>query len=235
MRQEERYKRNTLGSDILHPNSKTAARGKCHCSALLPIWTKLTSQMSIMGWTVTASEKIVNKKCQQRRSSRSSESWCLLQWSGLWWHKEPSLEKSQGLDRRRKAIGPFGSCKLWKGRGGTMEANYQKLLWPKVISGLNLPLLVLTAALFKEAGGHGRLRHPAGRSTMWRWETLTESLQHSTFRFILQSYFCYDLLFQGTALQPPRMWTTMSSTVEGLESSKTTMVSLVKIKKKIKK
>ena len=155
---------------------------------LLPIWTKLTSQMSIMGWTVTASEKIVNKKCQQRRSSRSSESWCLLQWSGLWWHKEPSLEKSQGLDRRRKAIGPFGSCRLWKGRGGAMEANYQKLLWPKVISGLNLPLLVLTAAFFKEAGGHGRLRHPAGRSTMWRWES-------STFLDLFaRIYFCKDLL-----------------------------------------
>jgi len=57
-----------------------------------------------------------------------------------------------------------------------MDGNYlqfQGSLWPNVKSGgglgLNFPLLFLTAALFKEAGGHGRLRHPAGRSTMWRY------------------------------------------------------------------
>ena len=140
---------------------------------LLPIWTKLTSQMSIMGWTVTENENIVNKKCQKRRINIHWEPRTVNPGASVKWPLVAQREKSQGLDRRRKGIGPFGSCKLWKGRGGTMEANYQKLLWPKVISGLNLPLLVLTAALFKEAGGHGRLRHPAGRSTMWRWESST--------------------------------------------------------------
>ena len=66
-------------------------------------------------------------------------------------------------------------CCLGANCEGGMGGNYIQLegfLWPKVKSGgglgLTFPLLVLTTALFKEAGGHGRLRHPAGRSTMWR-------------------------------------------------------------------
>ena len=153
MRQEEQCKRNTLGSDILPPNSKTAATHRQ--MPQLPIWTKLTSQMSIMGWTVTENENIVNKKCQKRRINIHWEPRTVNPGASVKWPLVAQRETSQGVDR--------------------MEANYKKSLWPKVRSGLNLPLLVLTAALFKEAGGHGRLRHPAGRSTMWRWESSTFS------------------------------------------------------------
>jgi len=82
--------------------------------------------------------------------------------------KEPSSETSQGVARERKSIGNFGS-KRCEREDGVMEGHYGPSLWPKVISSLNLPLLFLSAAFFKEAGGHGRLRHPTGRSTMWRY------------------------------------------------------------------
>ena len=129
--------------------------------------------LQILAWVKKwPSDRITNK-------TKKSPNYCGIKdtvdcWGECWFSEvafgcvqtspKPSQDQTEGY------LLLLLGCKPWSEMGGNLGGcPSRKDKRGGSIGGLSLPLLLFTAALLKEARGHGRLRHPAGRSTMWRW------------------------------------------------------------------